>query len=233
MSIPELTLVWQPNAVSFSSARASGPRRVHSSSLNNCSTSGIVVNAPTATSVQPIARLCSAVSFEGGICSCLVFHHPRQQAFAKAAAQNNSVVAPKRIVAQRHQGPLCCRWIAYRQRAHKPGTARIRNCTWIGGEKQIDRFEHRSRLAFPVKVNLSTGGSGRNIVWNNRQCAIQCGSLLWIASQNLVADGNLLERRKIARIKFHCPLQVTQSFFLLAAPAQNEAGQFKDARIIR
>ena len=53
----------KPNAVSFSSARASGPRRDHSSSPNNCSTSGIVVNAPTATSVQPIARLCSAVSF--------------------------------------------------------------------------------------------------------------------------------------------------------------------------
>ena len=51
------------NAVSFSSARTRGPRRDHSSTLNNCSTSGIVVNAPTATSVQPIARLCSAVSF--------------------------------------------------------------------------------------------------------------------------------------------------------------------------
>src|SRR5438874_11845619 len=36
---------------------------INSSPLNNCSTSGIVVKAPTATSVQPIARLCSAVSF--------------------------------------------------------------------------------------------------------------------------------------------------------------------------
>src|SRR5213593_4239728 len=38
----------KPNAISFSSARTGGPRRDHSSSLNNCSTSGIVVNAPTA-----------------------------------------------------------------------------------------------------------------------------------------------------------------------------------------
>src|SRR5215475_8096670 len=35
----------------------------HLSSLYNCSASGIVVNAPTATSVQPIARLCSPLSF--------------------------------------------------------------------------------------------------------------------------------------------------------------------------
>jgi hypothetical protein len=42
---------------------AAGRRRDHSSSFNNCSASGIVVNAPTATSVQPIARLCSPLSF--------------------------------------------------------------------------------------------------------------------------------------------------------------------------
>jgi hypothetical protein len=53
----------RPNAVGSSAARTIGPRRDHSSSLNNCSTSGIVVDAPTATSVEPIARLCSAVSF--------------------------------------------------------------------------------------------------------------------------------------------------------------------------
>src|SRR5204863_3092135 len=45
-------------------------------------------------------------------------------------------------------------------------------------------------------------------------------------------EGNLLERMKVARIKLHCALQITHSFLLLTTPAQNEAGQFKDARII-
>jgi len=58
-----IALSSSPNAVSLSSARTRGPYCDHSFSLNNCSTSGTVVNAPTATSVQPIARLCSAVSF--------------------------------------------------------------------------------------------------------------------------------------------------------------------------
>ena len=90
----------------------------------------------------------------------------------------------------------------------------------------------RSRLGFPVKVNQSTGSSSGDIVWNNRQRAIQCRGLLWIAPQKMVADGKLLERINVARIKLHCSLQITQPFFLLAAPAQNVAGQFKEARII-
>src|SRR5205814_8102727 len=75
---------------------------------------------------------------EGGICSCLVFHHPRQQAFAKAAAQNDSVVGPKRIGAQRHQRPLCRRWLAFRQPALTPGTAGTRDCDAISAEERCE-----------------------------------------------------------------------------------------------
>ena len=46
--------------------------------------------------------------------SRFVFHHPRQQTFAEAAAESKRVVAPPWIVAERYQGPLRRRGIAFR-----------------------------------------------------------------------------------------------------------------------
>jgi hypothetical protein len=41
-----------------------------------------------------------------------------------------------------------------------------------------------------------------------------------------------LQSIKVARIQLRRALQVTQPFFLLAAPPQNVAGEFEETRII-
>src|SRR5205823_13841158 len=72
-----------------------------------------------------------------------------------------------------------------------------------------------------------------DVVGHDAERAIQRSDRLGIAPQTLITERDLLQSKKVARVQLDRALQVAQSFLLLAPPAQDIAGQFKDARIIR
>src|SRR2546430_1932545 len=91
----------------------------------------------------------------------------------------------------------------------------------------------RTSVPFPAELIFCNSNPGIEMIGNNGQRVMISGDDLGIAAQELITDRELLQSIKVARIKLECALQIAQPFLLLAAPAQDVAGQFDDARIIR
>ena len=90
----------------------------------------------------------------------------------------------------------------------------------------------RSSISFPVKRNDGPRCLSLSIIRFDRQRSVQRRSLLSIATQNGVAECELLEREEIARINLHRVLVIAQTFIVFALAAHDSGGQFENARII-
>src|SRR5438270_9469131 len=91
----------------------------------------------------------------------------------------------------------------------------------------------RSRITFPVQVQQGASGFRLDIVWLDRKRTIENRSCFRISPKIDVAQRNLLEGKEVARIQFESALKISQSLLPLAAPAQDIARHFVNARIVR
>src|SRR5262249_52753013 len=135
--------------------------------------------------------------------SCLILSHSRRQPFAKAAAQKNRVFIPTVIVAESDKRALGRSRVAIGQRADKPVVRDTGNGARLLPKDGVNRLAERLSVSFPEEFKQITSRSCFDIVWHDAECAIQRSDRFGITPQVLITKGNLLQIKKVTRVKLH------------------------------
>ena len=92
---------------------------------------------------------------------------------------------------------------------------------------------HRTRVGFPIEVEISAVYSYLDIIGVNRQCAIIGSSFFRITPQIIIGLRDLFQPVNIARIQLHGVFQFGQGFFELAPPIVDQTYELENAAVVR
>jgi hypothetical protein len=154
--------------------------------------------------------LLRASCFKSKAGTSVVFSDARQQAFAKAAAENDPALAPARIVAQRNERTFRGSGITVGQRASEPVISDLCDRIRALGQDRIDRLMKWSCVCFPGEFKLSPTSLRFNIIGQNTERAIQRPDGIGEAAQKFIAQRDLLQSENIAGVQLHRMLQIAQ-----------------------
>src|SRR5437016_2975490 len=92
---------------------------------------------------------------------------------------------------------------------------------------------HRTRVGFPIEVEISAVYSYLDIIGVNRQRAIIGSSFFRITPQIIIGLRDLFHPVDIARIQLHGVFQLGQGFFELAPPIVDQTYELENAAVVR
>src|SRR5262245_54111565 len=147
--------------------------------------------------------LLRASGFKSSVCACLVSYHARQQSFTKAAAQLDRVFAPRGNVAERDERSFGRCRIAFGQRALEPDIRRGSNGARSLCQNCINRLVERMSVSFPVEFKCCEIRPSFDVVGHDAERPIPRSNPLAITPEPLITDRDLLQSKKVTRIKLH------------------------------
>src|ERR1700736_5520315 len=100
------------------------------------------------------------------------------------------------------------------------------------GQNLRDSFAQRFGVRLPFKIYKRTGDASIDIVWGQGECTIQCLTHCAKLPEFLIAERDLLQHEKIARVELDGPLQVSCGFIPQALTPVDVPRQFKDLRVV-
>ena len=162
----------------------------------------------------------------------LVLGHTSDHTLDHSGRQSHRISANS-VVSQCPQGTLSAGRVPLGQRADHPRVGHTFDCFWICRSDFFDCVAQRPRIRLRIERNQRSRYPGIDIIWFNCQRTIKNHRFVGIAPQIQIAQRDLRQREKVARIELDCPLQIAQSLFLITAPACDVARQLENTRIIR